>query len=80
MRMHHNEALMKTYYVNTNIKKLQNIQNTALLIATGCTRDTHLHDKTSLPTMNTYLKPHASPLKQLTQTQTQTHPLHNLNA
>ena len=34
---------------NTNIKKLQTIQNTALQIAAGCTQDTntqHLHDET----------------------------------
>ena len=66
---------------NTNIKKLQTFQNTALRIATGCTRDTntqHLHDKTKVLPMDTHLKLHATQLKQLTQTQT--HSLHDLNA
>ena len=66
---------------NTNIKKLQTIQNTALQIATGCTRDTntqHPHDETKVLPMDTYLKLRATQLKQLIQTQT--HPLHDFNA
>ena len=66
---------------NTSINKLQTIQNTALRIATGCTKDTntqHLHDETSVLPIRTHLKLHATQLKQLTQTQA--HPLHHLNA
>ena len=66
---------------NTNIKKQQTIQNTALQIATGCAQDTntqHLHDEIKVFPMATQLKLHATELKQLTQTQT--HPLHDLNA
>ena len=61
------------------MKKLQIIQNTALQIATGCTRDTntqHLHDETKVLPMDTHLKFYATQLKQLTQTPT--HPLHDL--
>ena len=57
---------------NTNIKKLQTIQNIALRFATGCTRDAntqHLHDKTKVLPMNTHLKLYATQLKQFTQTQ-----------
>ena len=57
------------------------MQNAALRIATGYTRDTntqHLHDKTKVLPMNTHLKLHATQLKQLSQTQT--HSLHDLNA
>ena len=66
---------------NTNIKKLQTIQNKALRIATGCTRDTntqHPHNETKVLLMDTYLKLRATQLKQLTKTQTC--PLHDLNA
>ena len=66
---------------NTNIKKLQTIQNTALRISTDCTRDIntqHINDETKVFPMDTHLKLHATQLKQLTQTQT--HLLHNLNA
>ena len=66
---------------NTNIKKLQTIQNTALFIATGCTRDKNiqgLQDKTSVLPMGTHLKLHATHLKQMTQTQI--HPLNHRNA
>ena len=65
---------------NINIKKLQTIQNTAFRIAIGCTRDTntqHLHDETKVLPMDTHLKLHATQLEQLTQTQT--HPLQDLN-
>ena len=58
---------------NTNTMKLQTIQNPALCIATGCTRDTntqHQHNKTKVLPMDTHLKLHATLLKQLTQTQT----------
>ena len=66
---------------NINIKKLQTIQNTALRIVTGCTRDTntqHLHEETKVFLMDTHLKLYATQLQQLTRTQT--HPLHDLNA
>ena len=49
--------------------------------ATHCTSDTntqHLHDETKVLPMDTHLKLYATQLKQLTQTQT--HPLHDLNA
>ena len=66
---------------NTNIKKLQTIQTTALFIAIGCTQDTNiqgLHDKSNVLSMGINLKLHATHLRQMTQTQT--HPLHYLNA
>ena len=52
---------------------LQTIQNTALQIATGCTRDTntqHLHDETKVLPIDAHLKLHATQLKQLTKIQT----------
>ena len=58
---------------NTNIKKLQTIQNAALRIATGCTRDTniqHLPDQTKVLLMSPHLKFYAIQFKQVTQTQT----------
>ena len=72
---------MEPYHLKHHIKKLQTIQNTALRIATGCTRDTntqHLHNEIKVLPMDTYLKLYANQLKQLTQTQT--HPLRDLNA
>ena len=66
---------------NTNIKKLQTIQNSALHIDTRCTQDTNtqdLHDKTKILPMDTNLKFHATQLKQFTQAQT--HILQDLNA
>ena len=74
-------AIWSPMISNTNIKKLQTIQNTDLQIVTGCTRDTntqHLHDETKVFPIDTHLKLHANQLKQLTQTQT--HSLHDLNA
>ena len=56
---------------NTNIKKLQTIQNIALRIATECTRDANtqnVHDKTKVLPMDTHLKLYATQLKQFTQT------------
>ena len=53
---------------NTNIKKLQTIQSTALRIATGCIQDTntqHLHDKISVLLMDTQLKLHTANLNNL---------------
>ena len=73
---------MEPYHIkHPNIKKLQTIQNTALQIFTGCPQDMntqHLHDETKVLPMDTHLKLYATQLKQLTQTQT--HPLHDLNA
>ena len=62
---------------NTNINKLQTIQNTALRIATGCTADTniqHLHDETKILPLQQHLKLHASQLHQTAQQPS--HPLH----
>jgi hypothetical protein len=62
---------------NTNINKLQTVQNTALRIATGCTADTniqHLHDETQVLPLDLHLKLQASQLKQ--KAQLATHPLH----
>ena len=76
----HTNTIWSPIISNTNIKKLQTIQNTALQIATGCTQDTntqHLHDKTKTFQW-TPIKHQAIELKQ--STQTQTHSLHNLNA
>ena len=73
-------AIWSPIISNTNIKKLQTIQNTDLRIVTGCTRDAntqHLHDETKVFPIDTHLKLHATQLKQLTQTQT--HSLHDLN-
>ena len=69
---------------NIYIKKLQSIWNTALCIATGCTRDTntqHLHYEINIISvlpMETHFKLHATKLKRLTQAQT--HSLHYSNA
>ena len=63
----------------TNINKLQVIQNTALRIATGCTRDTnqqHLHQETQILPVKEHLKLHASNFKQ--KTYSTSHPLHEL--
>jgi hypothetical protein len=62
---------------NTNLNKLQTVQNTALRIATGCTADTniqHLHDETQVLPLDIHLKLQASQLKQ--KAQLATHPLH----
>lgn len=63
----------------TNISKLQTIQNQALRTITGCTRDTntqHLHEETKILPLNTHLKLHASQLRQ--QALHPEHPLHTL--
>ena len=57
---HHMGSL---FVSNTNIKKLETIQNTVLQITTSCTRDTitqHLHNKTKVLPMDTHLKHHAT--------------------
>ena len=63
----------------TNIDKLQIVQNTALRIATGCTHDTntqHLHDETNVLPIHQHLQLHASQIRQ--KAQHPTHPLHQL--
>ena len=72
---------MELYHIKHQHKKLQTIQKTALCHATACLQDRntqHLHGKTSVLPMGTYLKLYAMQLEQLTQTET--HPLLNLNA
>ena len=72
---------MEPYLIKRQHLETANHSNTALRIATGCTRYSntqYLHDKTKVLPMNTHLKLHAIEPKQLTQTQT--HPLHDLNA
>ena len=67
---------MEPYHIKHEHHEIVNhsdIQNKALRIATGCTRDTntqHLHDKTKVFPIDIHLK-------QLTEIQI--HPLHNLN-
>jgi hypothetical protein len=64
---------------HTNINKLQIIQNNALRIATGCTRDTniqHLHDECSILPLTQHMQIHASQLLQ--KSQHPDHPLHPL--
>jgi hypothetical protein len=63
----------------TNLNKLQIIQNTALRIATGCTQDTnvtHLHDETKILPLDKHLRLHGSQQRQ--QAQHPDHPLHDL--
>ena len=55
---------------STSINKLQVMQNTALITATGCTQDTniqHLHDETLTLPIRKHLQLHASQYKQKTQ-------------
>ena len=52
---------------NTNIDKLQIVQNTALRIATGCTHDTDthpLHDETNVLPIHQHFQLHASQISQ----------------
>ena len=65
---------------DTNLNKLQIIQNSSLRIATGCTRDTncqHLHEETKILPLKEHLKLHSSQLRQ--KSQLPSHPLHSLN-
>jgi hypothetical protein len=65
---------------DTNVNKLQVIQNSALRIATGCTSDTntqHLHEETKVLPLREHLKLHSSQLR--LKTQISTHPLNKLN-
>jgi len=64
---------------DTNMQKLQTIQNTALRIATGCTADTnvnHLHQETLTLPLKNHCQLHASNLKQ--KAASVTHPLNKL--
>ena len=64
---------------NTNLNKLQVIQNNALRLATGCTKDTnqqHLHEETKVLPINQHLILHASQLRQ--KSQLPSHPLNDL--
>ena len=63
-----------------HLQALQTVQNSALRIATGCTRDTnqqHLHEETKVLPIEEHIKLHASQLRQ--KSQLPTHPLHSLN-
>ncbi len=66
---------------DTNLQKLQTIQNTALRVITGCTSDTsiqHLHDETKTLPLNNHLKLHALQLRH--KTNLPSHPLHPLTS
>jgi hypothetical protein len=63
----------------TNLEKLQVVQNNALRIATGCTKDTniqHLHEETLVLPLKEHLQLHASLLKH--KSNHSNHPLHTL--
>ena len=64
---------------NTNLDKLQVVQNNALRIATGCTKDTniqHLHEETLVLPLREHLQLHTSLLKH--KSNHPNHPLHTL--
>jgi hypothetical protein len=64
---------------NTNVNKLQTIQNSALRIATGCTKDTntqHLHEETLVQPLKNHLQLHASQMRQKAEYPSQ--PMHSL--
>jgi hypothetical protein len=64
---------------DTNIKKLQIVQNKALRTVTGCTQDTneqHLHEETKVLPIQQHLILHASQLRQ--KSQLASHPLNKL--
>ena len=64
---------------NTNMNKLQTIQNSALRTITGCTLDTnthHLHTETKILPIDTHMKLNRSQLRQ--QAQDPEHTLHQL--
>jgi hypothetical protein len=64
----------------TNMNELQKIQNTALRIATGCTKDTniqHLHDETEILPIKEHIQLHSSLFKQ--KAFLPTHPSNHLN-
>ena len=64
----------------SNLEKLQTIQNSSLRIATGCTRDTnaqHLHEESKILPIKEHIKLHSSILRQ--KSQLSNHPLNQLN-
>jgi hypothetical protein len=64
---------------NTNMNKLQTVQNTALRISTGCTADAninHIHQEALVIPLKNHCQPHASNLKQ--KSTSITHPLRKL--
>ena len=64
---------------DSNLQKLQTVQNTALRTATGCTADTntqHLHQETSILPLKHHCNLHASNLKQ--KASSTSHPLNSL--
>ena len=64
----------------TNMNNLQTRLNSALRIATGCTRDTNsqnIHEESKVLPLNDHIQLHASQLKQ--NSKLSGHPLHNLN-
>ena len=77
--MEYASPIWSTIATDTNLHKLQTIQNTALRIATGCTSDSnslHLHHETNVLPVKEHLNLHASQLK-LKALQPH-HPLHHL--
>ena len=67
---------MEPYHIKQQHQETETIQSTVFQIATGCTQPRRA--ETKVLSMDTHLKLHAAQLKQLTQTQT--YPLHDLNA
>ena len=68
-----------TIISNTSLSKLEVVQNSALRIATGCTRDTniqHLHEESKTLPMKEQLNLHASQLRE--SAQHKGHPLYHL--
>ena len=64
---------------DTNLNKLQIIQNTALRIITGCTQDTniqHLHNETKILPLKDHIRLHSSILRQ--KALLPSHPLHTI--
>jgi len=64
----------------SNIEKLQTIQNKCLRKITGCTRDTnaqHLHDETKILPLKEHFKLHSLILKE--KSKDNQHPFHDLN-
>jgi hypothetical protein len=65
----------------TNMNELQKVQNSALRIVTGCTKDTniqHLHDETKILPVQQHIQLHSSIYKQ--KSQLPSHPSFHLNA
>jgi hypothetical protein len=65
---------------NTNMKKLQTVQNSALRIATGCTKDTstdNLHREATVLPISSHIKLHSSLYKQ--KAESPSHPSHHIS-